>query len=224
MSFVPATSNRDALAIVVIAVVAVLAVFLRRASKDESDGAPGDIAPVESTPGSGADPPLDSSLDDDDDPEDTVMAITSDGWAFMPDEDEVQLVPVTTAEGGEEDPMAQPGLRRLSMAKPGEHLDAGDFIGARVVRGSPGADPWRLEAIGHDGEYRSWAFENEEAARTALDLIVTRIVRTPVDEYRNPTPPGDAEYAAAAALTEAGVADLAMDTGDDDDLPETFTR
>jgi hypothetical protein len=221
------------LPVIAVVVVAAIAMFMRRRAGDESDaGAPTTgIEPMESV--SGAPEPSPGSWLDDDDTDETVMAaITSDGWTFMPDEDEVQIVPLAAGEGGEEtDPtdamnasalFPHPRHRRLPITKPGEHLDAGDFVGARVVRGSPGADPWRLEALGHDGEYRSWAFETEEAARAALDLLVTRIVRVPVDDDGTPHPPGEAEYAAAVALTEAGVADLAMDTGDEP--PETFTR
>jgi hypothetical protein len=231
MSYVPATSNRDMLAVVVIAVVAVIAMFMRRGSKDSGDT--GRAAPPGPMDDAGSEPTVAVSGEDHDDDESAeVVAVTSDGWAFMPDGDEVQLVPLASAEGGEEtDPtdainatamLPHPRHRHLPIAKPGEHLDAGDFVGARVVRGSPGSDPWRLEALGQYGEYRSWAFETEEAARGALDLLVTRIVRAQIDDDGVPRLPADAAYAAAAALTEAGVADLAMDTGDEP--PDTLTR
>lgn len=221
------------LPVIAVVVVAAIAMFMRRRADEGSDAGASRTGgePIASTPEL-PEPWLDSGLDDDETDETVMAAITSDGWAFMPDEDEVQLVPLTAGEGGEEtDPtdamnatalLPHPRHRRLPIAKPGEHLDAGDFIGARIVRGSPGSDPWRLEALGHDGEYRSWAFETEEAARAALDLLVTRIVRVRVDDDGTAHPPGDAEYAAAAALTAAGIADLAMDRGDE--TPETFTK
>jgi len=231
MSFVPATSSRDALALIAIAVVAVLAVFLRRVGKGGSD-APSSAAEPGPPADTGTEPSADP-LDEDeagDDPE--VVAITSDGWAFMPDGDEVQLVPPPEAPGGDEtDPtdtlnptamLPHPRHRHLPTAKPGEHLDAGDFIGARVVRGSPGSDPWRLEALGHDGEYRSWAFETPEAADEALRLLLERIVRPPLDPDGTPRPPDAAQYAAAAALTAEGIAELAMDTDENAESPETF--
>jgi hypothetical protein len=236
MSYVPAPSNRDMYVVVAIAVVAVIAMFMRRSSRDSGSAgeaaSPGPLAEAGTEPSTHVSEDLSWEDSDDDDEAAGVVAVTSDGWAFMPDGDEVQLVPLASAEGGEEtDPtdainatamLPHPRHRHLPIAKPGEHLDAGDFIGARVVRGSPGSDPWRLEALGQYGEYRSWAFETEEAARGALDLLVTRIVRAQVDDDGVPRLPADAAYAAAAALTEAGVADLAMDTGDE--TPETFTR
>ena len=219
MSFIPATSNRDMVAVLAVVAVAMIAMFMRRGSKDS--GATGGGAP----PGPLADAPTEPE-DDDNDEAAEVVAVTSDGWAFMPDGDEVQLVPPPDAPGGGEETDPTESLnptamlpharhRHLPIAKPGEHLDAGDFIGARVVRGSPGSDPWRLEALGQDGEYRSWAFETPEAAEAALRLIKTSIVRPPLDDEGTPRPPGADQYAAAAALTEEGIADLAMDTGDD---------
>ena len=64
------------------------------------------------------------------------------------------------------------GQRRV----PVEFLRQGDFTAARVVRGAPSVDPWRLELQGPDGEYVSLAFAVEEAARVALDLLETRAV------------------------------------------------
>src|SRR5262249_41854541 len=125
-----------------------------------------------------------------------AVAITTDGWAFVPDADRVQLVPP-----GEEDaflpapPDASPEEgaahartpvnprtgKRLSGWQPTHHLGAGDLVAARVRRGAPDFDPWRLEALGRDREYRAWFFETQDAGEAALALLTSRIVRSPVD-------------------------------------------
>ena len=232
MSFTPATSNRELYAVLAVMVVAVVAMLMRRGSGSDQTAMP--VAPPD-------DPEDPTNLVDDDESDDTELgAVTSDGWAFLPDGHEVQLVPpadpdddlieamgrgspvvidrntgalerrVTNLERG-----ADPRRRAIPTGKPGEHFDLGDLTGARVVRGAPSVDPWRLEALGREGEYRSWAFETEDAARAALSLLDSRVVRAPLDpEDGTPRQPGEAEYAAAVALTQAGIADLAIDPGD----------
>ena len=56
-------------------------------------------------------------------------------------------------------------------------LSAGDLVAARVKRGAPDLDPWRLEGLGREHEMVMWSFETEEAARTALGLPEERVVR-----------------------------------------------
>lgn len=219
--------NPNTLAILVVVGVAVIALVLRRGSNAPTET---EVPPPLADPSAGSLTDR-TSLEADEAPVE-VGAFTSDGWAFVPDGDEVQLVPPAPEEDAISETMAryravmvdrntgalesEERRQGLGPAKPGEHLDAGDLIGARVVRGAPSVDPWRLEALGRDGEYRAWAFETEDAARAALNLLERRVVRPPHGDDREPSPPGEADYTAAAARTQAGVAALAMDTGDDE--------
>jgi hypothetical protein len=147
-----------------------------------------------------------------------VVAITSDGWAFVPDGDEVQLIPPDTHDedvpvrsevvtglqpqidpdiqimGGRGGPVDPRTHRPVSQWKLGQHLDAGDLIAARVKRGAPDFDPWRLEAIGRDRDYRAWFFETEEAARAALDLLQRRVVRALKDADGDPVAVGPEDF------------------------------
>lgn len=123
------------------------------------------------------------------DPEDAadVAARTSDGWALVPDRDDVRFIPPR---------------EREEMGEMPSHIDRGDFTAARVVRGAPDFDPWRLEVLGRDGEYRAWFFETEDGAEAALDLFQRRIVVPPRDEYGEPAPPTDADFDEARRLDE----------------------
>jgi hypothetical protein len=222
--------DQGTLAVVVVVAVAGLALLMRRLGGRAPDAA--------ATGGMGIEDELEAASaslpetyqDDDDDEPAEAGALTSDGWAFVPDGDEVQIVPPDSPEEEIAEAMGQygtvmgdagrvegmPKRRTPGIAKPGEHLDAGDFTGVRVVRGAPDVDPWRLEALGREGEYRSWSFETEDAARTAMGLLERRIVRVPLGEDGEPSPPADADYVTALAMMQAGVADLAMDSGDDE--------
>jgi hypothetical protein len=220
--------DKNILAVIVVAAVAALALLMRRGAKrseaitDAGTRRAGEAREPAASP-MAAEP-------DEDEPAE-AGAFTSDGWAFVPDGHEVQLVPPAAAEDLLE-AMGRAGAaivdrntgaldsdlrhRALPGMKPGEHFDAGDLTGVRVVRGAPDVDPWRLEALGREGEYRAWAFETEDAARTAMGLLERRIVRAPLGEDGAPAPPVDADYVAALAITQAGVADLAVDGGDDE--------
>ena len=83
MSFVPATSNRDALTLLAVVAVAFLGLLMRRGSA---------VPPASGV--SGAPPPSDPEDPDEardgdvgDNGDAGVVALTSDGWAFVPDED-----------------------------------------------------------------------------------------------------------------------------------------
>jgi hypothetical protein len=89
-------------------------------------------------------------------------------------------------------------------------LSCGDLGAARVVRGAPGVDPWRLEALGRDREYLAWSFETAESARTALDLLERIVVRAPVDADGEPLAAGAAEFAEARREHEQTEQELAM--------------
>ena len=166
-------------AVVAVVVVALLGLLLRRSSMSAPPraAAPPDELPVDS--GAAVDE-LIESLDG------IPVAVTSDGWSFMPvaDRDRVRLIPpLTPREMEQVVPRAQP-----------DQLARGELIAARVKRGAPDHDPWRLEALGRDGEYRAWRFETEDAARAALALVSRSIVVTPRDEDGAEAVPGDADF------------------------------
>jgi len=166
-------------AIIAVVVVALLGLLMRRSS----------VWPPSGTAPPPGEPPEDSvaaveelieSL------EGIPVAVTSDGWSFMPlaDRDRVRLIPpLTPREMEQVVPRAGP-----------DQLSRGDLIAARVRRGAPDHDPWRLEALGRDGEYRAWRFETEDAARAALALVSRSIVVAPRDEEGTEVMPGDADF------------------------------
>ncbi len=185
-------------AVIAVAAVGALSLLLRRSSGSAPTG----------TPGGGPEPIPESVIEDDpwdDDPEAEASAeaaaVTSDGFSFLPvgDRDRVRLIPPP---GGA---TAEPGM---TPAGP-EQLARGDLWAARVTRGAPDHDPWRLEALGRDEEYRAWRFETEEAARAALALVERRVVRPRRDEDGNPVAAGDADFAAARRREEEIESELA---------------
>ena len=97
--------------------------------------------------------------------------------------------------------------------KPGERINVGDLIGARVKRGAPDLDPWRLEAVGRDQDYRAWFFETEEAARAALALLDRRVVRPLKDEDGDTRLLTPADFDAARELDEE--TERALDAGEE---------
>jgi hypothetical protein len=183
-------------------------------------------------------------IEDEEEPGGAIAALTSDGWAFVPDGDEVQLVPPGDADdilpvrsrirtdnrpatdpdiqvmGGQGAPVNPRTGRRVSGWKPGEHLGAGDLIAARLQRGAPDHDPWRLEALGRDRELRAWRFETEEAARAALEMVERRIVRPPRGEDDEPVAIGDEDFAEARRIEEETEAELGSDWEEGEDDPE----
>lgn len=216
--------NPVVLFLIVAGIVAVAMVMRSSGEKREGE----DAAPEE---GSGA-----SVLDAVDDESEGGMveaaAITSDGWAFVPRGHGVELVPP-----GEDDdtlihhaqrhgssaiesaaskaPVNPHTGRRLVFWKPGETLDVGDLIAARVVRGAPDFDPWRLEALGRDYDYRAFAFETQEAAQIGLALVSERIVRPPVDEHGDPIPVGAEDFAVAKRKFDETAEAVAMESDEE---------
>jgi hypothetical protein len=98
---------------------------------------------------------------------------------------------------------------RLASCRPREMISAGDLVGIRVHRGAPDHDPWRLEALGRDGEYRAWRFETRDAAEAAA-LIVQPIVRPRRDADGEPQPIADAEFTEAIRQEAMIEAELAL--------------
>ena len=188
--------------------VALVSWLMRRFSGDEGidrealsgrAGGPGPAPP--SDPG-----PEAEAGDEEAEGADAVAAITSDGWMFIPFEQGVQmLVPASPEQMAEE--LAKQAVARGRVAG---MLSCGDLGAARVVRGAPGVDPWRLEALGRDREYLSWAFETEESARVALDLLERIVVRAPLDAEGEPLAAGPAEFAEARRVHEQTEQELAM--------------
>lgn len=217
--------------LIAIAIVAALALLLRALAGRSGPVTGAADEPVSALP-EAHDPMAETATDDDADFGEAV-AITSDGWAFLPDGEEVQLVPPgepedimpvrstsPTGYGPTTDPdiqvLAGRGApvnprtgRRLEGWKPGEHLDVGDFVAARVQRGAPGIDPWRLEVLRRDHDYHSFSFETREAAEAALALVSTRIVRPPRGEDGEPMRFEDGHFEAARREYEEIEAELA---------------
>jgi hypothetical protein len=177
-------------AIVAVVAVAALGLLMRRMG---GHATPGTALPPSIEP--------DEAVEDEDDDEEETAAVTSDGWAFVPigDRDRVQLVPPRVPD----ETVPQTGRQGQ------EQLARGDLIAARVTRGAPDHDPWRLEGLGRDHEYRAWRFETEEAARAALALVMSRVVRPARDADGEPLALGAADFADARRREEEIEAELA---------------
>jgi hypothetical protein len=196
---------------IVVVGVALAAWLLRRFSGDPgidreaTSGRPavaGGVAPPASGPGDGSE---DEDADETGEP-DEIAAITSDGLMFIPFEQGVQLLLPASREVLAEELATQ----AVSRGRVAGMLSCGDLGAARVVRGAPGVDPWRLEALGRDREYLSWSFETQEAARTALDLLERVVVRAPADAGGEPLVAGAEEFEEARRLREQTERELAM--------------
>ena len=165
-----------------------------RASQPEHEGSTGT--------GSGPEPEPEPEEGDE---SDEVAAITSEGWMFIPFEKGVELlIPASPEQLAEE--LATQAVSRGRVAG---MLSAGDLVAARLVRGAPGVDPWRLEALGRDREYLAWGFETQEAARTALDLLDRVVVRAPAGPDGEPVLAPATEFEAARHVHEQTEQELA---------------
>jgi hypothetical protein len=175
-------------AIIAVVVVALLGLLMRRSSGSQAPGTAASRSDELPEDGGAAVDELIESL------EGIPVAVTSDGWSFMPvaDRDRVRLIP----------PLTPREMEQVVPRAQADQLARGDLIAARVKRGAPDHDPWRLEALGRDGEYRAWRFETEDAARAALALVSRSIVATPRDEDGAEVVPGDADFAEARRREE----------------------
>lgn len=136
-----------------------------------------------------------------------VIAITSDNYAIVPDKHAVRIVPPD--ESGE---AWKPGAgHRRGQRALDNSLHAGEYTGARVVRGDADEAPFRLEALGRDGEYTAYLFETREAADAALALFVSRrVVSVGEDEDGVPIPASSEQFEEARRVyleTEAALLD-----------------
>jgi hypothetical protein len=215
------------LVILAIALVGVVAYFMKRGSGDET------IASMPRHPEDRSGPDPDDELEDasgGDDLPFEALAITSDGLAFMPRAHGVKVLPAADARevyaslhGGRQ-PSVRPEQGSYDDAADGPmprgmsfELSAGDLVAARVIRGAPDLDPWRLEGLGREHEMVMWTFETEEAARTALGLLEQRVVRPRRDEDGDPIPVGAEDWLVAERNILETIEQLAMP--DDDEEP-----
>ena len=193
--------------VLVVVGVALAAWLLRRFSGNESidrdaldgrAGGPAGAAPAAEEP----------APEEDDDAAEAreIAALTSDGLMFLPFERGVELLAPANPEQAAEE--AATGA--ISRGRLIGMLSTGDLLAARVVRGAPGVDPWRLEALGRDREYLAWSFETEEAARATLEMLVRVVVRLPQDPGGESAPIGAAEFEEARHVHEQTAQELAM--------------
>jgi hypothetical protein len=226
--------------VTILAVVAVIAVVIRAMSSGGvSDATTASTSPEPSSAvvlGEDADDRGEEGYDDDFAEGDMVeaVAVTSEGTAFVPHRGGVELIPPGEDEDELREAAERHGLQSIAQAassaprnpktgrlvvqwRPGQSLTAGDVVAVRVVRGAPDFDPWRLECLGRDRDYRPFAFETEQAARTAAELIVMRILRPPRDQDGDPIPVGAEDFMVARRQWEETEAALAMDDDPEDD-------
>lgn len=207
-----------------IAAVVVVGLLLRGGSSKGADGSPSPPSePARSERERGdddeafeeAEPDSGEEADDDAWDPDEVVAVTSDGYAFLPDVHAVRLLP--PQEEGEAWKAGESARAARVDAAVAASWHSGDFTGARVVRGG-GEDPWRLEALGRDGEFTLFSFETKDAADAALRLLEKRdVIRLGTDEDGNPMPPSAEQFAEARRIYEETEQALAMEPGPDDE-------
>jgi hypothetical protein len=205
-------------ALVAVAVVVVIG-FIARSAGGRGEQV---TMPAEDALSEGAAPPS-ADRDEDRDPEDDeddweqveVIAVTSDGYALVPDRHAVRLVP--PHEEGEAWKAGSTTRNRRGEQALAMSWQAGDFTGARVVQGAADEGPWRLEALGRDGEYCAFVFETREGADAAFNLLTSRgVVRVGQDDDGRDVPPAAEQFEEARRVfleTEA-----ALDHDDDNDL------
>lgn len=202
------------IAVAAVAAVVVIGLLLRGATGTDAATRPrpdvpvGDAAPPEDTGDAFAD-----ALDDFVDTDVEAVAVTSDGYAFVPDLHAVRILPPSE---GEDEPWRGESGRRAKLERGaaglGMSLHAADFTGARVVQQVAADEPWRLEALGRDGEYQSWPFETEDGARAALAVLESRgIVQVGRDEDDRPMPPSAEAFAEARRRHDDTLRELGLD-------------
>ena len=202
--------------LVAVAAVAILTLFLRAARSSAPTVAP----PPEPEPvpepwadDRNAAPKPDEDRDEDDDGVDDrlVVAVTSDGHAFVPDRHAVRLLP--PEEEGESWKVGAGIKSSIIRAEKALTMSwrAGDLRGSRVVRGDADEAPWRLESLGRDGEYIPFSFETHEAAEAARELFEHQgIVELGEDEDGRRMPPSAEQFAEARRILVETEAELGM--------------
>jgi len=193
----------------------IAAAFILRGPKKDEEISSGQDSGDAVSEGAAPEPEVLETEPDDSWDEDEVVAVTSAGHAFVPDRHAVRLVPPD--EEGEAWKAGEHTRGKRGAAAFAESWHAGDFTGARVVRGG-GEDPWRLEALGRDGEYVLFVFETRDGAEAALKLFESRgVVRLGEDEDGNLAPPSAEQFAEARRIFEETERELASERGPDED-------
>jgi hypothetical protein len=211
--------DRNALLAVGAVVLVLAAAFIMRGSGNDESVSPeppereGDEDAV--SEGASPEPEELGTEPDDEWDEDEVVAVTSDGYGFLPDRHAVRLVPPD--EEGEGWKAGDSAHHRRGAAAIAASWHAGDFTGGRVSRGG-GDEPWRFEALGRDGEYVVFGFETRDGAEAALKLFESRgVIRVGVDEDGNAAPPSAEQFAEARRIFEETERALATERGPDED-------
>lgn len=155
--------------------------------------------------------------EDDDGMEDhLVVAVGSDGSAFIPDRHVVSILP--PEEAGEEWKVGA-GIKSSRLrAQQAQAMTwhAGEMRGARVVRGGADEPQWRLEALGRDGEYIRFDFETAEAAEAAKALFEHQgIVELGEDEDGLPVPPSPEQFDESRRISLETEAELGLHDDED---------
>jgi hypothetical protein len=195
-------------AVLAVGAVVVIALLARAGSHgDETPRPMSDAPPVDE------DAPADRDADDDEDDEwenVDVVAVTSDGYALVPDTHVVRMVP--PHEEGDAWKAGAKGRNRRGEMALGMTWHNGDFTGMRVVQGAADEGPWRLEAMGRDGEYSAFVFETRDGADAALNLFESRgVVRHGRDEDGDPAPPSAEQFEEARRIYLETEASLEID-------------
>ena len=202
--------------LVAVGAVIVVALLMRAmAGKgEEVGGVPTMPAPVPVPEPEPVDSAAEALADEDEEMMDDglVVAISSDGCAFVPDRYSVDmLAPEEEGEQWKVGSRIEPGL--LMKMKPIASWSAGDLRGVRVVRGEFEEGPWVLETLGRDGEFVTFSFETREPAEAAKTLFEKQgIVQLGEDEDGRPMPPSAEQFEEAKRIVRETEAAL--------DLPE----
>ena len=201
--------------LVAVAAVAILTLLVRRMGSSTPTAAPPPAPEAwkdDRNPAARGDDEESEGDDDDDGADDRlVVAVTSDGHAFVPDRHVVRLLP---PEDEGEAWKVGAGIKRKTMRAEralAMTLSSGDLRGARVVRGDGDEAPWKLESLGRDGEYIPFSFETREAAEAAREVLERQgIVRLGEDEDGRRMPPSAEQFDEARRIFRETEAELGL--------------
>jgi hypothetical protein len=209
--------------IIVAAVVVALFALMLRKMGGQADGGATPASPPETLADDSPLPPDPIDEDEEDEGPEGMIAVTSDGLAFVPRDHGVLVAPAHRVRATHDDSADAPAFSSGDAEAPPQAsvmLKPGDLIAARVRRGAPDLDPWRLETLGRDRDLTAWVFEVQEAAEAARDVLQRQVVQPPRDEHGDPIPVGDEDFWVAERELEQTFADLDRpDPPDGDDAP-----